>query len=89
MTEFTGTENPIMPKTNAPKMEDIKFGVPQPLLQDALELAESEGWKAADFHRMVWEKGLAVHAEGSNKRLVNRRLRSRRDNEADTQDPEK
>ncbi len=64
-----------MPKTDTPQMVEIKFAVPAALLEDALELARIEGWKPAELHRIIWEKGFAVHAEGSNKRLVNKKLR--------------
>ncbi|PMB00006.1 hypothetical protein CEN50_04995 [Fischerella thermalis CCMEE 5268] len=66
-----------MPGTNAPRMIRIDFSVPEALYQEALELAEAEGWKPAELHRIFWEKGFAVHAEGSNKRLVNKHLRER------------
>lgn len=64
-----------MPESKAPKMTDIKFAVPSPLLEDAQELAQLEGMSDAQFHRVLWEKGFAVHAEGSNARLLNRKLR--------------
>jgi hypothetical protein len=73
-----------MPETDAQKMEYIRFAVPAPLLQEALELAEAEGWKPAELHRIFWERGFAAYAEGSNKRRVNRSLRKRdRDAESD------
>jgi len=68
-----------MPETNAPKMIKIDFSVPEALLKEALSIAEAEGWKPAELHRIFWEKGFAVHAEGSNKRLINRRLRTKND----------
>lgn len=70
-----------MPETNAEKMTRIDFSVPTPLLRDAEELAQSEGWKLAELHRIFWEKGFAAHAEGSNKRLVNRQLRQKHEKE--------
>jgi hypothetical protein len=66
-----------MPETDAPKMIPIKFSVPEPLLNEARELAKAEGWSEAALHRIFWEKGFAAHAEGSNKRLVNRNLRAK------------
>jgi hypothetical protein len=66
-----------MPETNAPKMTKIDFAVPTALLQDAEEMAQAEGWKPAELHRIFWEKGFAAYAEGSNKRLVNRQLREK------------
>ncbi|PHJ59637.1 hypothetical protein VF14_08810 [Nostoc linckia z18] len=72
-----------MPKTNAPKMIKIDFSVPESLLEDALELAKAEGWNPSELHRVFWEKGFAVHAEGSNKRLVNRQLRKKQVNKTD------
>lgn len=59
------------------KMERIDFTVPQGLLEQARELAEFEGYNFSEFCRVVWEKGLAIHAEGSNKRLVNQQLRKK------------
>jgi hypothetical protein len=66
-----------MPETEAPGMVRVEFRIPAPLYEDFLQLAELEGWKPAELHRILWEKGFAVHAEGSNKRLVNRQLRQR------------
>lgn len=66
-----------MPETNAPKMTKIDFAVPTALLRDAEEMAQAEGWKPAELHRIFWEKGFAAHAEGSNKRLVNKQLREK------------
>ena len=66
-----------MPKTDTPSAESIAFHVPAPLLQEAQEMAEIEGWKLAEFHRLCWEQGLAAQAEKSNKRLVNKGLRAK------------
>lgn len=66
-----------MPETNAPKMVRIDFSVPEPLLKDAMEIAEKEGWKPSELHRIFWEKGFASHAEGSNKRMINKQLRDK------------
>lgn len=68
------TEND-MPRTDSPKMVEIKFAVPEALLQDAFELADAEGWKPAELHRIFWERGFSAYAEGSNKRRVNKNLR--------------
>jgi hypothetical protein len=70
-------ENEDMPKTTAPKMSRIEFDVPTALLEDAIALAAVEGWTPAALHRIFWEKGFAVHAEGSNKRLINANLRKK------------
>ena len=64
-----------MPETPAPKMIRIDFSVPTSLHSDAKAIAESEGWKEAELHRIFWERGFAAYAEGSNKRLVNKKLR--------------
>lgn len=72
-----------MPEINAPKMVKVDFSVPEPLYRQALELAASEGWKPSELHRIFWEKGFAVHAEGSNKRMVNKNLRKNSDNESE------
>ena len=66
-----------MPKTDTPSAESIAFHVPAPLLQEAQEMADIEGWKLAEFHRLCWEQGLALQAEKSNKRLVNKGLRQK------------
>ncbi|MDZ8138852.1 MAG: hypothetical protein RM049_26710 [Nostoc sp. DedQUE04] len=66
-----------MPETNAPKMVKITFAVPEELHQQILDLASAEGWKPAELHRVVWVLGFNAYAEGSNKRLVNRNLRSK------------
>lgn len=71
--EKQDTEN--MPRTDSPRMIEIKFAVPEPLLRDLEVIAESEGWKMAELNRIVWERGFADYAEGSNKRLVNRKMR--------------
>ncbi|WP_334709567.1 hypothetical protein [Nostoc sp.] len=67
----------IMPETSAPNMVKITFAVPEELLQQIQDLAASEGWKPAELHRVVWVLGFNAYAEGSNKRLVNRSLRSK------------
>lgn len=66
-----------MPRTDATPAETIAFHVPVPLLREAQELADLEGWKQAEFHRLCWEAGLALQAEKSNKRLVNKGLRAK------------
>ncbi|MBW4566024.1 MAG: hypothetical protein KME32_34095 [Mojavia pulchra JT2-VF2] len=66
-----------MPETNAPKMTRIEINVPTALLAEAEDLAAIEGWKPAELHRIFWEKGFAVHVEGSNKRLINKSLREK------------
>lgn len=64
-----------MPRTDTDKMIEIKFSVPGGLLEDALEMAAIDKMNPAQFHRMAWERGLSAYAEGSNKRLINRKLR--------------
>jgi hypothetical protein len=64
-----------MPEINAPKMIKINFAVPEELHNQLIELAEAEGWKHAELHRIVWVLGFNAYAEGSNKRLVNRNFR--------------
>lgn len=83
MEVHTQYEYQTMPEINAPKMVKVDFSVPEPLYKEALELAEAEGWKPAELHRIFWENGFAVHAERSNKRMVNRGLRKRLDSESD------
>lgn len=75
MIESEISEPVAMPPTDAQKMEYIRFAVPAELLKQAEEMAEAEGWKPAEFYRVVWAMGLNLYAEGSNKRLVNRKLR--------------
>lgn len=67
----------VMPKTKTPNMTEIKFAVPTALLEELLEMADLEGWKPAELHRLLWERGFAVYAEGSNKRYVNKKLRAK------------
>ena len=64
-----------MPKTDTVRMDRIEFAVPSPLLDEALTLAEADGFKPAEFHRQIWLEGLFAYAEKSNKVLVNRSLR--------------
>jgi hypothetical protein len=59
-----------MPKTDAPTMEQIKFSVPAPMLEQALALAERDGLKPAEFHRTIWMLGLSAYSEQANKRMV-------------------
>lgn len=84
--EISNVQIEVMPEINAPKMIKIDFSVPEPLYQQALELAEAEGWKPAELFRVFWVMGFAAHAEGSNKRMVNRNLRkhSNSNNDADS-----
>jgi hypothetical protein len=63
-----------MPETPAPKKPYIRFAVPDELLKDAQEIAATEGFNEAEFHRMVWTMGLNAYAESANKRLVWKRL---------------
>lgn len=69
------TAESAMPKTDSPKMIEITFAVPEAMLNDALDMAQAEGWKRAEMHRLFWVQGFAAHAEASNKRYINRRLR--------------
>lgn len=76
-----------MPRTESENKKPITFHAPLPLLQEAIEIAELEGWTPAEMHRLCWEAGLAVQAEKSNKRLVNKSLREKHKKSAsDSQD---
>lgn len=66
-----------MPETSAPKMIKISFAVPEELHKQLLDLAEAEGWKQAELHRVVWVLGFNNYVEGSNKRLINHNLRNK------------
>lgn len=68
-----------MPRTNSENATQISYRVPTPLLDEALELAEFEGWSHSEFHRICWEQGFALQSEKSNKRLVNKGLRQKVD----------
>lgn len=81
-------EEDMAPQSNAPNMVEIKMSVPAKLLKEALEIADYEGWKPAELHRILWEKGFAVHAEGSNKRMVNRSLRRKHQRNEPSEDEE-
>jgi hypothetical protein len=75
-----------MPKTDSENKKPITFHAPMPLLQEAIEIADLEGWTPAEFHRLCWEAGLAVQAEKSNKRLVNKGLRQKQKPEKSASD---
>lgn len=75
MSENTGEYS--VSRNDSKKMERIDFTVPQGLLEQAKALAEFEGYNFSEFCRVLWEKGFASHAEGSNKRLVNQQLRNK------------
>ncbi|WP_202048567.1 hypothetical protein [Tolypothrix bouteillei] len=64
-----------MPETNAPKMTRIEFAIPEPILKQALEIAEADGWKPAEFYRILWFMGLNAYTETANSRLINSELR--------------
>jgi hypothetical protein len=74
-------EQDEMPRTSSPQMARIEFAVPEPVLKQALEIAEAEGWKPAELHRVIWLMGLNSYTEGSNKRLVNESLRKKKGGE--------
>ena len=57
----------------------ICFRVPMPLYREAVELAQLEGWRLSELFRLFWVAGFATHAEGSNKRLVNKGLREKQE----------
>ncbi len=71
-------ENPDMPPKDTEDMEQISIRLPRILLEDVREMAAAEGWTPAQMYRICFEKGSAVHAEGFNKRLVNRNLRRKK-----------
>lgn len=56
---------------DTPNMERIEFHVPTPLLEEARQLAQFEGWRISELFRVFWERGFAAYSEGSNKRLIN------------------
>jgi hypothetical protein len=60
-----------------PNMEKIELYVPAPLLEQAKELAQIEGWKLSELFRIFWVQGFGSYSEGSNKRLVNKGLRQK------------
>ncbi len=66
-----------MPRTKAQGMTRIELYVPTALFEEAEELAFFEGWKLSELHRVFWENGFGVYVERSNKRMVNKRLRSK------------
>jgi hypothetical protein len=74
------TTDPIasdMPETDAPNLVPVKISLPAPLVEMMTELAAAEGWKPAELHRVIWERGFALYVEGSNKRLINQQLREK------------
>ena len=63
--------------SGTPKMVRIDFAVPEPLLSQALAIAQSHGWKPAEFHRMLWVNAMFSYVEQSNKLLINIQLRQK------------
>lgn len=66
-----------MPRTKAQGMTRIELYVPTALFSEAEELADFEGWKLSELHRVFWENGFGVYVERSNKRMINKRLREK------------
>jgi hypothetical protein len=66
-----------MPPSKSRKMKRIEFVVPEPLLEQSLEMATDEGLAEAEMHRLFWILGRAAYAEMSNKSLTNQKLRYR------------
>lgn len=66
-----------MPKSKAQAKVTIEVGVPKILDDEITQLALADGWNPTEFYRMLIVDGLAAYAEKSNKRLVNKQLRSR------------
>ena len=73
MTETPGNYN----TEELDNMVRIQFSIPRKLHDEAIALGEAEGWKPSEIHRLFWVLGFGVHAEASNKRLVNRNLRNK------------
>ena len=59
-----------MPKIESPNMVKAQINLPAPLMEQALALAEAEGIKPAELHRIIWILGLADYSERANKRMV-------------------
>ncbi|MEL7494187.1 MAG: hypothetical protein AAGJ95_09525 [Cyanobacteria bacterium J06554_11] len=52
------------PESGKSKDARVNFTAPSSdsgLFELAKEIIESEGWQAADFHRMLWVKGLHAY----------------------------
>ena len=72
-----------MPRTKAQGMTRIELYVPTALFSEAEELAFFEGWKLSELHRVFWENGFGIYVERSNKRMINKRLRSKAVNDSE------
>lgn len=65
-----------MPETDSEKKVKVDFYLPPTILEEARLMAEGEGLNQREFYRMVFILGLNAYAEQSNKRHINKRLRS-------------
>lgn len=75
--------DPVMPKTEAPSMDQIRFSVPAPMLEQGLALADKDGLKPAEFHRTIWMMGLSAYSEQANKRMIAQGLMEKRAKQSD------
>ncbi|WP_100902231.1 hypothetical protein [Nostoc flagelliforme] len=54
-----------MPKKTTPKMIQIAVSIPEPLYEAAKRIQAMEGWNESEMHRLFWEKGFALHVQGT------------------------
>ena len=66
----------LMPSTDDPMIR-IEFHVPQPLLDEAKEMAGDDKIRMSEFHRRLWSLGLVQYAEQASQRMNRRELKQR------------
>ncbi|WP_375513470.1 hypothetical protein [uncultured Nostoc sp.] len=54
-----------MPKKTTPKMVQTAVSIPEPLYEAAKRIQAMEGWNESEMHRLFWEKGFALHIQGT------------------------
>jgi hypothetical protein len=54
-----------MPKKTTPKMVQTGVSIPEPLYEAAKRVQAMEGWNESEMHRVFWEKGFALHLQGT------------------------
>jgi hypothetical protein len=54
-----------MPKKTTPKMVQTAVSIPEPLYEAAKRIQAMEGWNESEMHRVFWEKGFALHLQGT------------------------
>lgn len=72
-----------MPRTKTESKVRVDVYLPKPLIEEIEEIAEADGWTVAEFYRLLILDGLSAYSEKSNKRLVNKQMRKKREQSLD------